>query len=351
MSWRAKAVEPESSAVSVAELALEDRKPVAQRVAEALLLLAEHADDEVALAGDVGVGVAHHGDGYLSELGEHEAVGAEQVGVAHGAADDPPQHVAAGLVGGEHAVGDEHRGGAGVLGEDADGEAVAVVVVADRVRAPGELARLVDQRAHQVGLPQRVDALQHGEHALEAGAGVDRGLGQRRQRPGLVAVVLHEHEVPELEEAVALLVDGGTPVGSELGAAVEVDLAAGSARAGLAGLPEVVLVAEPLDPLHRHTDDVVPDLLGDIVALVHGDPQAVTVHPPVLGDQLPAGRDDELLEVVAEAEVAEHLEEHEVALRAADVVEVVVLAARPHALLRADRPLVRRSSRRRGSRA
>ena len=48
------------------------------------------------------------------------------------------------------------------------------------------------------------------------------------------------------------------------------------------------------------------------------------------------------LEVVAEAEVAEHLEEHEVALGAADVVEVVVLAARPGALLRADGALVRR---------
>ena len=134
----------------------------------------------------------------------------------------------------------------------------------------------------------------------------------------------------------------GPPSGPNVGPAVEVDLAARSARPGLAGLPEVLLVAEPLDPLHRHTDDVVPDLLGDVVGLVDGDPQAVTVHPPRLGDQLPARRDDELLEVVAEAEVAEHLEEHEVALGAADVVEVVVLAARPHALLRADRPLVRR---------
>ncbi len=51
------------------ELALEDRKPVAQRVAEALLLLAEHADDEVALAGDVGVGVAHHVDGVSTSEG------------------------------------------------------------------------------------------------------------------------------------------------------------------------------------------------------------------------------------------------------------------------------------------
>ena len=126
---------PRRSDVVVTELALEDRQAVAQRVAEVLLLLAEHADDEVTLAGDVGIGVAHHVDGDFGELGEDDLVGAEEVGVAHGAADDPAQHVATRLVGREHAVGHEHRRRAGVLGEDADGEAVAVVVVAGRVRA------------------------------------------------------------------------------------------------------------------------------------------------------------------------------------------------------------------------
>ena len=43
------------------------------------------------------------------------------------------------------------------------------------------------------------------------------------------------------------------------------------------------------------------------------------------------------LEVVAEGEVAEHLEEGVVARGVADVLEVVVLAARAHAALRAGR--------------
>jgi hypothetical protein len=81
----------------------------------------------------------------------------------------------------------------------------------------------------------------------------------------------------------------------------------------------------------------VPDLLGLVVALVDGDPDAVAVEAPRLGDQLPAVRDRQLLEVVAEAEVAEHLEEDEVALGAPDVVEVVVLATGADALLRAHR--------------
>ena len=225
-----------------------------------------------------------------------------------------------------------------MLGENAHGEAVAVVVVAGTVGAPGQRAGLVDQRGHQIGLPDGVDTLQQAQDPLEAGAGVDLRL--RKRRAGAVGrlVVLHEDEVPELHEPVARAGSpSGPPSGPNVGPAVDVQLAARAARAGVAHLPEVVLVAETLDPLHRHADDVVPDLLGLVVALVDGDPDAVTVEAPPLRDQLPAVRDRQLLEVVPEAEVAEHLEEHEVALGAPDVVEVVVLAAGPHALLRADR--------------
>ena len=81
-----------------------------------------------------GYALAHHVDGNVGEFRQHEPLGAEQVGVAHGAADDAPQHVAARFVAREHAVGDEHRRGPGVLGQDPDREAVAVVVVAGSVR-------------------------------------------------------------------------------------------------------------------------------------------------------------------------------------------------------------------------
>ena len=54
----------------------------------------------------------------------------------------------------------------------------------------------------------------------------------------------------------------------------------------------------------------------------------------VLGQQLPGELDRAFLEVVAEREVAEHLEEGVVARGVADVVEVVVLAAGADAFLR-----------------
>jgi hypothetical protein len=68
--------------------------------------------------------------------------------------------------------------------------------------------------------------------------------------------------------------------------------------------------------------------------VVDGDEQLVLLEPEILGDELPGKLDRALLEIVAEREVAEHLEEGEMARGVADIVEVVVLAAGAHAFLR-----------------
>ena len=54
----------------------------------------------------------------------------------------------------------------------------------------------------------------------------------------------------------------------------------------------------------------------------------------ILRQQLPGEQDRALLEVIAEGEIAEHLEEGVVARGVADIVEIVVLAAGAHAFLR-----------------
>ena len=179
------------------------------------------------------------------------------------------------------------------------------------------------------------DVLEEHEPALEPGAGVDVLRRQRAQRSVGVAEVPHEHEVPELDVAVAAAV-GGAALVAPLGAAVVVDLRARTARAGLAHLPEVVLV-EALDPLHRDPDLLVPDRLGGVVGEVDGGPDAVAVEPG-RQHELPGPLDGLELVVLAEAPVAEHLEEGEVAARATDLVDVVVLAGQAHALLDRRRP-------------
>jgi hypothetical protein len=107
-------------------------------------------------------------------------------------------------------------------------------------------------------------------------------------------------------------------------------------------LPEVLGVAEALDAIERHTDGLVPDHFGFVVGVVHRDPQPIGIEPEHFRVELPRVRNRQFFEVVAEAEVAEHLEEHEMAGRGAHVVEVVVLPAGTCALLRSGRPLVGR---------
>ena len=86
--------------------------------------------------------------------------------------------------------------------------------------------------------------------------------------------------------------------------------------------------------------DLLPQVEGLIVVDIDGRRQLVLGQAEFLGDQVPGELDGAVLEIVAEREVAEHLEEGVVARGVADIVEVVVLAAGAHAFLRGDRALV-----------
>ena len=67
--------------------------------------------------------------------------------------------------------------------------------------------------------------------------------------------------------------------------------------------------------------------------MVDRDEQPALVEPEVSRHQGPGVLDGGRLEVVAEREIAEHLEERVMPGRIADIVEIVVLAAGPQALL------------------
>ena len=126
-------------------------------------------------------------------------------------------------------------------------------------------------------------------------------------------------------------------------AAVEVELRAGSARADVGHPPPVLLVAgrevAPAgDPLLGQADLVAPDAVREVVGRVDGGRQALARHAHVAGQELPRPVDGLALEVVAEAPVAEHLEEGVVARRAPHLLEVVVLAGDPQAALEVDGP-------------
>ena len=263
-------------------------------------------------------------------------------------ADDPPHQAAkdvtAALVARHHSVIDQEGAGAGMVGHDPQVHVVAMiraVALASQVR--GDL----EDGFRRVDLVDVVHALQQGRHALQPHAGVDVLGGQVADDRvpllgGTVAAhVLHEDEVPDLE--VAVLVDDRATLAPELGAAIVVDLRTGAARARNAHGPEVVGLSAALDPVERQPDLLVPDVHGLVVVQIDSGPQAVRVEAVTtrilgVGEQFPGVGDRQLLEVVAEREVAGHLEERRMPRGLADLVDV----EGAHYLLHGCRPRVGR---------
>ena len=155
-------------------------------------------------------------------------------------------------------------------------------------------------------------------------------------------IELHEDEVPELEEPVTVAA-GRTirPIAAVLGAAVVVELGARPARSRRACLPEVLGPGQPSDPVGRDSDPLPPEHGNLVLAEAelritrkHGGPEAVGGKSHVLRHEFPREIDRAVLEVVADREVAEHLEEGEMACREAHAIDV----RGPEALLHGGQP-------------
>ncbi len=293
-----------------------------------MFLKADGLADHHLAARQFRIGLAHLAHQRRHDLVDHRLLRAEQRRVAHGAAHDAAQHVAAALVGGQHAFGDEEAHRAQMVGNHAQARIGSVARVA------GGLLRRRDQRAEQVDLIIVVGALHHRGDALEARAGVDRRLRQAGPRAVGDLLELHENEIPDLDEAVAVFLGRARRAAPVFIAVVVEDFRARAAGAGVAHLPEIGFCAEPHDAVVRQARDLLPERERLVVILVDGSGQLCRREAPLLGEQVPGELDRMLLEIVAEREIAEHLEEGVVARREADIVEIVVLAASAHAFLR-----------------
>ena len=319
---------------------LEQLQPLAERGREPLLLRRRHLQHERLVLAELGVDVAPE-LGRPSDQRLHDRpLDAEPARVRDDAAEHPAQDVAAAFVRRLHAVGDQERGRAAVLGDHLERDVVALV---RSVPLAGQRLDHLEERTERVGLEVVVLALQQRGDALEARAGVDVLRGELADDLEVrVDLVLDEHQVPDLHEPV--LVDVGTALRPVPRAAIDEDLRARPAGTGGVRVPVVrqlafaVEAAASHDPLGRYACRVDPDRLRLGVVLVHRDPQQVVLDPESLGDQLVRPRDRVGLEVVAEREVPEHLEHRQVAGRVADVLDVVGAEA----LLARDGPQERR---------
>jgi hypothetical protein len=307
---------------------------VRERLGEAFFLLFQHLRHPLACLLELRIGHAHRTREIFDQPVKERIGLAQLVAVADRAPDNASQHVAAPLVAGNHAIDDEKRTGADVIRDHL--ERIAREVLRMRLARGG-----LDQVLEQVDLVVRVHALQHRGNALEPHAGVDRRPGQRIEHAFVVAVELHEHEIPDLDVAVAVGIRRSRRPAGDARAVIVEDLAARPARPGVGHLPEVValvlgrarLVADAHAARRRHADFLRPDVVGLVVLVVDRGPQALLRQSVNLRQQLPRIADRLALEVIAEAEVAQHLEEGVVARGIADVFEIVVLATGAHAAL------------------
>ena len=283
---------------------LEQPHPARERFGEALLLTPEDVPNAVPVLRQLRIPRRHLFDDDVRE--PPEVFEADLARLLHGAADDPAQHVAATFVRGGDAVADEERHPAAVVGEHPMRFRRGLVSV------PGDTALCLDpchDRLVAVRLVDRADTLHDRGQPLEPQAGIDVLRWEGRQRPVRVQLVLHEDEVPELEESVAPWA-GGRAAGvaaAVLLTPVVVDLGIRPARTRPADRPEVLRARQLHDPLARHPDRLPQRDRGGVlteperrVAGVHSGPDPLPLELEVFADELGGELDRAFLEVLPE---------------------------------------------------
>ena len=273
-----------------------------------------------------GIGRAHEGDQIGHQFVEERGFLAQLVAVADGAADDAPLHIAAPLVGGHHTVADQKRSRPQMVGNHPKRRR-------RHIGTTGFTGGGFDQGGKQVNFIVAVHMLEDGRQALEAHAGVHTGRGQRREGAVFVHFKLHEHVVPNFDEAVAVFLGAAGRAARDVVPMIVKNLAARAARAGVGHHPKVValvapalVVADADDPLGGQANFFGPDVVGLVVLLVDGGQQTFFGQLVHLGQQLPGPFQRFALEIVAKRPVAEHFEKGVVPRGVAHVFQIIVFA-------------------------
>ena len=152
-----------------------------------------------------------------------------------------------------------------------------------------------------------------------------------------IAIELHEDEIPNLDIPAAITRKCAICV-TELACIrteVVMNFRAWSTGSGLPHLPKVVRLTEPDDPVASDAGTGGPEFSGIIILPEYRDPELADGQFEFFCEQRPGVVDRFSLEVRAEGEITEHLEERLMAARVADIIQVIVLAAGAYALLAA----------------
>ena len=205
-----------------------------------------------------------------------------------------------------------------------DAAEAAAVVAGGVVLRAADFAGSFDERTEDVDVVVGINPLHHAGNPLQPHTGVDVLARQRAEviRRVADAVELGENQVPDFDRLFSF--------------GVIIDFAAWPADAvgpfaGGAGRPEVVVLPHPLDAARRQADVLLPDAGGFVVVEVncHAEPVGIDAEPLFRRQKLPGPVDGLPLEVIPEAEVAQHLEKRVVIGGPPHIFDV----PRPQALL------------------
>src|SRR5579859_5959816 len=228
--------------------------------------------------------------------------------MSHSAAQDAAEDVPAPLVTRQYAVSRQEDQRAPMIGDDTQG---CIYFRVSAVSSVGERGESVDDGAEQVGVEDRFLALQDHADALKAQPCIYILFGQGRSGTIQVLVELHEDQVPDFQETLALaarLAIG--PATAMFDAAIIVDFGIGSARTRCSRRPPPVIF-EAHNGLVGIARDLAPPARGFVILWMHGWVQAISGYLEYLGQQFPGEGDSLALEIVADREVAHHFKEGE----------------------------------------
>ena len=144
---------------------------------------------------------------------------------------------------------------------------------------------------------------------------------------------LHKHKIPELEKAIAILIRASRRTALELVALIVENLGARAAGTCVAHGPKIIRSRDTDDLGVGKPGDLLPQLVGFIVVVINGDEKPVLLQAEFARDQCPGELDGKRFEIIAERKIPQHFKKSVVACRIADIVQIIVLAARAHAFL------------------
>ena len=256
--------------------------------------------------------------------------------MAHGAAHDAAQNIAASFIAGEDAVGNQKAHGTQMVGDD-------VVRRFQRTFGigTGNFGNVGGQITEKVDIIVGVNALQNSGNAFQPHAGINALLLQRNAAAVGQVFKFVENQVPDFNPAVSVFFRGSGQAAPHFRTVVVEDFGTITAGAGVAHLPEVVFGGNADDAVIGQSGNFFPDVARNFVGMENGNGQTIFRQAELFGNQFPGIVDGFFLEVVAKREVSEHFEKRMMADVVADAVQVIVFAAGADGFLGSGRPFVR----------